>query len=199
MKINTEGELVKAIRYRDGTELGMVVVLPMGYQLEALRSAHDEAGHFGRHKTHDNLIMRFTWSEMKKDIAKFVNSCPHCQKGKANRKGMKFAMKPILTTRPNELLIIDFLKLSVSYEGHVGLIVMIDHFSKFAQAIPLQEFTAASAADAICNSWICNFGIPDRILSDQGSQFDSALFKEFLEVFGIQKSHSTAYHPPTNG
>ena len=177
----------------------MVVVLPMGYQLEALRSAHDEAGHFGQHKTHDSIIMRFTWPDMKKDIAKFVNSCPHCQKGKANRKGMKFAMKPILTTRPNELLIIDFLKLSVSYEGHVGLIVMIDHFSKFAQAIPLQEFTAASAADAICNSWICNFGIPDRILSDQGSQFESALFKEFLEVFGIQKSHSTAYHPQTNG
>ena len=199
LKINDQGVLVKKIRYRDGTDIGMVVVLPIGYQLEAIRSAHDEAGHFGQHKTHDNVITRFTWPEMSRDIARYVNSCPHCQKGKANRKGMRFKMKPILTTRPNELLIIDFLKLSVSYDGHVGLIVMIDHFSKYAQAVPLQAFTAAAAADAICKGWICNFGIPDRILSDQGSQFESALFKEFLEVFGIQKSHSTAYHPQTNG
>ena len=199
LKINEQGVLVKMVRYQDGSELGQCIVLPNGYRMEVIRCAHDDAGHFGQHKTHDNLMMRFTWPEMHDDIARYINSCPECQKGKGNRKGQPFQMKPIVTNRPNELLVIDFLKLSVSSEGHVGVIVMIDHFSKYARAIPLQEFTAVAAAEAICTHWICNHGIPERILSDQGSQFESAIFKEFLEVFGIQKSHSTAYHPQTNG
>ncbi len=55
---------------------------------------------------------------------------------------MKFPLKPLQSGAPNELVQIDHLKLSKTRQGNVGVLMMIDHFTKFAQALPYQACDA---------------------------------------------------------
>ena len=77
-------------------------------------------------------------------------------------------------------------------------LVVMDYFTKWAEAIPLRDQTAASISVAIIKI-CCSFGVPDIMLLDQGKNFESHLFHQVLLAFGIQKSHITAYHPQGNG
>ena len=199
LKINHDDVLVRKLKYQDGIAMGYTIVLPAEYRFEVMNAAHDGAGHFGNKKTLDQLVMKFNWPGMRRDLEQYVQSCPACQKGKPNAKSKPHALKPIISERPNQLVQIDFLKLNESSEGHKGLLVIIDHFSKYAQAVAVTDFTAKIAAEAVGTKWISLFGVPETIQSDQGSHFEAELFQEFTAVFGIQKTHSSPYHPQSNG
>ena len=67
------------------------------------------------------------------------------------------------------------------------------------EAIPLADITAATCASALIRHWICRFGVPTDITSDQGRQFTSALWAELHSVLGIASLRTTAYHPQANG
>ena len=74
----------------------------------------------------------------------------------------------------------------------------MDYFTKWAEAIPLCDQKATTIADAVIK--LCSsFGIPDILHSDQGRNFESALFSQVLQVFGIHKTRTTAYHPQSDG
>src|SRR5699024_9918149 len=86
-----------------------------------------------------------------------------------------------------------------SLSGNRYILVAQDAFSKWpeAKAIP------ACTADAIC-SWIREaivdrFGVPEEIMTDHGSQFDSVEFKRFAEQMGFKQLFATSYHHQTNG
>ena len=68
---------------------------------------------------------------------------------------------------------IDFEKLSKAYDGSVGLLMMIDHFSKFVVATPVESFTAEEAARALWYHWVPLCGIPD-VIHSVGAETNSA-------------------------
>ena len=70
-----------------------------------------------------------------------------------------------------------------------------DYFTKWVEAIPLRNQTAATITAELVNLFI-RFGIPEV---DQGRNFESTLSKQTLEAFGINKSRTTAYHPQGDG
>jgi len=83
-------------------------------------------------------------------------------------------------------------------QNHHYLLIIMDYFTKWVDAVTLRDQTAVSVSDAIIK--LCsNFGIPTVIHSDQGRNFKSSFFSEVLQAFGIQKSRTTAYHPQGNG
>jgi hypothetical protein len=115
---------------------------------------------------------------------------------------MRYKLRSIVTDRANQLLQIDFENLSAAeYEGktYIGLIVMVDHFTKFSVSVKLTNFSSDSAMTAIKENYIDLYGSPEVIQSDQGPQFESELFKLFCKMHGICKVRSTAYHPQSNG
>lgn len=63
----------------------------------------------------------------------------------------------------------------------------------------MSNHESATIADYFTKNFICNFGIPHKILTDQGTDFCSSLFKDVAKLFKIQKLQTTAYHPQTNG
>ena len=63
----------------------------------------------------------------------------------------------------------------------------------------MSSISAEATAKAVLNTWIYRFGPPTIIHSDRGSQFESELFHNLCSIMGIQKSHTTAYHPQGNG
>jgi len=65
--------------------------------------------------------------------------------------------------------------------------------------IPLQTITASNVAIEFKDHWLLQYGIPQQILSDRGSQFTGSIFQLLCKIYGIDKLFTTAYHPQTNG
>jgi transposase InsO family protein len=93
----------------------------------------------------------------------------------------------------------DFLTLEPSKGNYQHILVITDHFTRFAMAIPTRNQLARTVADAFYNNFILHYGIPERIHSDQGANFESTIIKELYTIMGMSKSRTTSYHPMGNG
>lgn len=92
-----------------------------------------------------------------------------------------------------------FLDIGISEGGYQHVLVMTDHYTRFAQAIPTKNMTAKTTAEALFNNFINYYGIPTRIHSDQGANFESQIIKELCLITGMRKCRTTSYHAMGNG
>ena len=76
---------------------------------------------------------------------------------------------------------------------------MMDRFSRWLVAVSVKDIKAQTIAKAFYVNWVCHYGIPDYVISDQGAQFESAIFKEMCTALDIKKRRTTPYHPESNG
>ena len=83
--------------------------------------------------------------------------------------------------------------------GYKYLLAMIDRFSRWPEAVPLKDMEALTVCRAFVDHWISRFGALEILSTDQGSPFESQLFKALLQLVGCQRSGTTAYHPASNG
>ncbi|GBM98456.1 Gag-Pol polyprotein [Araneus ventricosus] len=83
--------------------------------------------------------------------------------------------------------------------GYTYALTCVDRFSRWPEAIPLKDIKAETVALEFYAKWIARFGIPERLTSDQGRQFESRLFREFARLLGVKVVHTTPYHPQANG
>ena len=102
------------------------------------------------------------------------------------------------TTYPLELVCFDYLTLEPSKGGISNILIITDHFTKFALAVPTKNQTAKTTAEAFLNEFIVHYGIPTRPHSDQGANFESEIIKELCKLTNINKSHTTPYHSQGN-
>lgn len=76
---------------------------------------------------------------------------------------------------------------------------MIDRFSRWPEVVPLPDQEAVTVARAFFDNWIARFGVPLRVTTDQGRQFESNLFRHLNQIAGTTHIRTTAYHPAANG
>ncbi|KAJ8396768.1 hypothetical protein AAFF_G00013670 [Aldrovandia affinis] len=100
---------------------------------------------------------------------------------------------------PMELICIDFWSAEDKNKSSVDVLVATDHFTKMTYAFPCRNQTAKQVARKLWDCVFCVYGFPERIHSDQGASFESELVSELLQLSGVAKSHTTAYHPMGNG
>lgn len=192
---------MRGILYRltelDGEEKRQLV-LPQKFREMALRSLHDDIGHLGRDKTLDLVRDRFYWPRMTTYVEEWIQKCDRCIRRKTPA-NIRAPLINIKTTQPLELVCIDYLSLEKSKGGFENILVITDHFTRYAQAIPTRNQTAQTTAQALINHFIVHYGLPQRIHSDQGANFMSKLMTELCKMLKIDKSHTTPYHPMGNG
>ena len=68
-------------------------------------------------------------------------------------------------------------------------------FTKWTDACPLRNHKAQTIAKNFVEKYICRFGAPYFILSDQDRDFESHVFNEMTAMFESKKQRTTAYHP----
>ncbi|GBN71898.1 Retrovirus-related Pol polyprotein from transposon opus [Araneus ventricosus] len=84
-------------------------------------------------------------------------------------------------------------------EGRAYCLTCIDRFTCWIEVIPLANVTAETVAREFYDHWISRFGMPHRVITDQGSQFRSEVFKNIGVICGFKVCTTTAYHPQFNG
>ena len=144
------------------------------------------------------MKQRFYWPGMDTYIKAKVRSCDRCILRKS-RGGISAEFVNSSSSSPMEMVCIDYLTLERSKGGFEHVLVMTDHFSRYAQAFPTNNQTAKTAARVLFDNFIVHYGFPARIHSDQGQRFESKLIQELCRIAGVEKSRTTPYHPMGNG
>uniref|UniRef100_A0A8C2HMT4 Gypsy retrotransposon integrase-like protein 1 n=1 Tax=Cyprinus carpio TaxID=7962 RepID=A0A8C2HMT4_CYPCA len=194
-----EGVLYRRIFRPGGGEECYQLVLPDVLRDEVLTQLHQQHGHQGVERTSELTRQRCYWPNMLADITRWCQECERCQLAKDNRPVAHAFMGHLLASRPNEVLAIDFTVLEPSYSGQENILVMTDVFSKFSIAVPTHDQRAETVAQVLVEEWFYKFGVPGRLHSDQGRNFESALIRQLCELYQVRKSRTTPYHPAGNG
>ena len=149
-------------------------------------------------KVYQRILKRFEWPGMKKACEKWVTACLSCQQVKDPRK-LRFPLQSIESSEFNEVVQIDHQKICMTDNGYNQVLVMIDHFTKYAEAVPCITASAEETCDHLINTWIARHGCPMTFQSDNGTAFVGELTKELMRRSQVAQAHSTTYHPQTNG
>ena len=175
-----------------------MIVLPQLYQTELLFRSQDQMGHQGIDKVYQRILKRFEWPGMKKACEKWVTACLSCQQVKDPRK-LRFPSQLIDSSEFNEVVHIDHQKICMIDSGYNQVLVMIDHFTKYAEAVPCITASVEETCDHLINTWIARHGCPNTFQLDNGTAFVGELTKELMRRSQVAQAHSTTYHPQTNG
>ena len=193
LKVGTDGVL-----YRLAGTVRQVVI-PGRLRQQVYKELHEEMDHLGSERVIDLARERFFWPHMKQDITHYVTKVCHCLKSRKPVRNQRGPLHPIVTTAPFQMVSIDYLHLETSVGGYQYILVLMDHFTRYAQAYATRDKSAKTAADKLYNDFILRYGFPERIYHDQGAEFENKLFFNLEKVSGIKHSRTTPYHPEGNG
>jgi transposase InsO family protein/predicted aspartyl protease len=172
-------------------------------RMEIIRNHHDEpiSGHPGRFKTVELVTRNYWWPAIVSDVRKYVEGCERCQRTK------NFPTKPRGLLSPNRIpernwqwISVDLITQLPPSLGYDAILVIVDRLSKLIRlAATNGGVTSEGIARLFRDKVWKDFGLPEGILSDQGSQFVSNFMRDLNKLLGIQTNISTAYHPQTDG
>ena len=178
-----------------------VLVVPFALQESAVCLVHTlSAGHQAFEKTLQKCKSRFFWYGMTNTIQNFIRGCQVCEQSMTKT---GFGVAPLKSMQAGyrfEFVGIDIVgPVPQSMQGNEYILVMIDYFSRWVEALPIPNITAVTVARAFVNHWVSRYGAPEHLHSDQGSQFEAAVFQEMCKLLGVRKTRTTPYHPQGNG
>ena len=134
------------------------------------------------------------------DIRRLVRACEVCQALKHSVAAASSNRQRLHTGRPWQVVSVDLVgPFQQTPRGNTTILVLSDHFTRWRDAIPLVDGTAEVVAQALDHKVFCYFGLPERIHTDQGAQFESRLMHELCGIWGVRKSKTTPYRPQANG
>ena len=178
------------------------LVLPLQCRSTVLKLAHDipAASHLGINKTKDRVLQRYYWPGVFRDVANHCRTCEVCQRAQGKRYGARAEMIPLpLIEKPFQRIAMDIIgPLPRSNNGNKYILTICDYATRCPDAIPILNTEANTIAKELV-SVFARVGIPDEILTDQGSNFMSSLLHEMYLMLNISRLRTSPYHPQTDG
>ena len=161
-----------------------------------------DAGHQGQQRMLALVQEHFWWPMMVEDCKALVRGCPRCHMFEGVTP--KAPLCPIRAHAPLELVHVDFTSVESTMELNKlpsikKVLIITDHFMRYALAVVTKDQTAKTIAKVLYGRSIVVFGMPAKLLSDQGASFTCVLVEELCTAFEIQKCQTTTYHPQCNG
>lgn len=124
-----------------------------------MQSLHDESGHLGVERTTELIRDRFYWPRMTPDIEQYIKNCGRCiiRKTLPNKSA---PLNHIVSNGPLDLVCIDFLSLESDSKGISNVLVITDHFTRYAQAFPTKDQRAVTVAKVLVEKFFVHYGLP---------------------------------------
>ena len=164
------------------------MVVPEQEREALLKEYHDSAtaGHYGVERTINRIAQHYYWLGMSRQLADYVRRCIDCQRYKAsNLKPMGLLQTPIMRQRFEVLSIDLFGPLVESPTGLRWIFIIEDTASRWVELFALQEATAANCATTLLEEVILRFGVPRRVISDNGVQFVADVMQKLMHCLGV--------------
>ena len=134
------------------------------------------------------------------DAKVYVRVCDQCQRFSNVPRQTSEYLTPMMAPWPFAQWGLDILgSFPLGTRQMKFLVVGIDYFTKWVEAESLAIITQKNVKNFVWKNIMCRFGVPRVLVSNNGRQFDNALFKDFCEHFGIQNHYSSPAHPQANG
>ncbi|XP_012833285.1 PREDICTED: uncharacterized protein LOC105954155 [Erythranthe guttata] len=195
--------LDRGILYKRGFTRPHLRCLSEAEGANAIREVHEGccADHAGGRALATRLLRAgYFWPTMRKDAVQFVKGCDKCQR-----------YGPRIHTPGEEMTIVDapcpFAQWGIDIVGPLPLaagqrkflIVAIDYFSKWVEAEALARITDSEVMKFIWQNICCRYGLPRDLVSDNGTQFNSARITKWCKGLGISQRYAAVAHPQANG
>ena len=149
----------------------------------------------------ERIAPAYYWPCMKRDIKLYTQTCPVCDKFQKSR-SFKTPLGRIPVGEKNDLIAMDLLggkeSLPKSNSSNKYILVIVEAFTRYCVAIALENQSARTVCDAVLKHWLLIYGPPRRLLTDQGTNFESGMFHNMCEMWRIDKIRTTPYHPAAN-
>ena len=155
--------------------------------------------HLGKGRTLKLVRDCFYRPKMEDDVTHLVTKVCSCVKRKKPHIVPVAPTQTFSSAAPLGLIGWDFLHLDICSGGYQYLLVLTDHFSKFFQVYPTTNKSAKTAADQLYNDFVLRYGLPGKILHEQGREFENNLFSQLSKYYSIKQLRTTPYHTQTNG
>jgi len=158
-------------------------------------------GHQGVQRTYERLKLYVTWPGMFHDVEEYIRKCEVCQKNKYTGPYVKAPFQETDTQyHPWDKIYLNTVgPLPITNEGYKYILTSQDNLSKYLIAIPTMTQTADEVSLNFLRHVVLHYGIPNSIVTDQGSQFMGDIFKRLCKLLKIHKLNTTAYRPESNG
>lgn len=177
------------------------LVVPTQERERILQEYHDAptAGHYGAEGTFHKIASRYFFPGMRKYITDYVKHCAECNRYKpSNQKPAGLLRTPVYSQR-FEILSIDlFGPLPETPDGKKWIFIVEDTSTKWVELFSLQNATAKECAVTLLEEVFLRYGLPRRLISDNGSQFVSAVMQQLCFLLGIIQDPTPVYCPQAN-
>ncbi|CAC5405926.1 unnamed protein product [Mytilus coruscus] len=178
------------------------LLVPSCWTKDILQLLHNNptSGHLGIHKTVARVRRIFYLVDFKADILKWIQQCTMCTSRKQPPRRAKSKMKQYHVGAPMERVALDIIgPFPLSKKGNKYSLIVSDYFTRWAEGYPMPDMETKTIIDNFANNFVCIFGVPRQIHTNQGRQFESALFKELCTRLCIDKTRTTPYRPQSDG
>ena len=181
--------------------MSQIVVPPvLRKEILFMLHSHRSSGHLGIRKTLGKIRQRFYWPGHKADVERWCKDCKICECTNSSLNPPKAPLQQMPVYRRMDRIACDICgPVKESEHGNIYILVICDYVSKYTEAYAIKEISAQTVADKLTNEWICRFGCPLVIHTDQGSNFESELFAQMCKLWDIHKTRTARYRPPSDG
>ena len=148
-------------------------------------------------KTYHTIRAHYTWTNMRREIEEYVKRCKSCQVKKTLTPRNKAPMEITTTAeQPFEKCYLDVVgPLPVTQEGNKYILTFQDDLSKYVIATLITQQDAETVARTFVERVILTHDTPRILKTDQGTDFNSEVFKSACRILGIKIIQSIAFHP----
>lgn len=176
-----------------------VVCIPDEMVNKLIWYIHLSYAHFGARKCFHKLRVTCYFSNMEKRIRSVLSKCKLCQKAKPPTISHQAPLFPIIPSKLKDLAAVDLLgPLVTSVNGFSYIFVAVELTSKFVSLTPLRKATAKTVSAAFVKHFVKEVGHVNKVISDNGPQFRSRIWKRVLRRHKTKPIFISRYWPASN-